>query len=215
MLLTIILIAVPYTTGLVGYDCGGESLNITTLSLLDIGNCDMQDIEPNKEERYIQLMQLTEYDKTIVVQCKVEIDRIIYYCGMHSHTSMVQNGRKEYLLEIGEQPCRRLHDTGTITIGNAILDKIIRNATNLRSTMLAGSVGMDGKCSGSQYSDSYGEWENVFVQASIKITLRTFEASVKRSTNNNIANRNSLRLGTRILHRLRGSRKLLDPPSRG
>lgn len=184
MLLTILLFALPYATGLVGYDCGGEGLNITTLSLLDIGNCDMQDIEPNKEERYIQLMQLAEYDKTTVVQCKIEVDRIIHYCGMHSHISMVQNGRKEYILEIGEQPCRRLHETGTITIGNAILDKIMRNATNLRSAMLAGSVTMDGKCSGSQYSDSYGEWENVFVQASIKITLRTFEASVKRSTNN-------------------------------
>lgn len=41
----------------------------------------MEDIEPNKEEAYIQLMQLSNYDKTMVIQCKVEVDRTIYYCG--------------------------------------------------------------------------------------------------------------------------------------
>jgi len=27
--------------------------------------------------------------------------------------------------------------------------------------MLAGAVSVDGRCSGSQYSDDYGSWENV------------------------------------------------------
>jgi len=142
----------------------------------------MQDIEPSKEETYIQLMQLADYDKTAVTQCKIEIDRTINYCGMHSHVSAVHNGRREYLLEIGEQACKRLHDTGAISIGNAVLDQVVKNTTNLRSAMLAGSVSVDGRCAGSQYSDGYGSWENVIVQASIKITLRTFTASVKRST---------------------------------
>jgi len=117
----------------------------------------MQDIELGKEETYIQLMQLADYDRTTVTQCKIEVDRTINYCGMHSHISAVHNGRREYLLEIGEQACRRLHDTGTITIGNAVLDRIIKNTTNLRSAMLAGAVSADGRCSGSQYSDSYGK----------------------------------------------------------
>jgi len=39
-------IAVP-AHSLVGYDCGGQGLNITSLSLLDIGNCELEDIEPN------------------------------------------------------------------------------------------------------------------------------------------------------------------------
>lgn len=88
------LVALPLVTGMVGYDCGGKGLNITILSLLDISTCDMKDLEPNKEETYIQLMQLSDYDKTMVTQCKVEVDRTIYYCGMHSHISMVNNGRR-------------------------------------------------------------------------------------------------------------------------
>jgi len=182
MLLFILFAALPYAASLLGYDCGGDGLNITTISLLDIGDCSMQDIEPNKEETYIQLRQLADYDKTVVTQCKIEVDRTINYCGMHSHVSAVHNGRGEYLLEIGEQACRRLHDTGTISIGNAVLDQIAKNTTNLRSAMLAGSVSVDGRCAGSQYSDGYGSWENVIVQTSIRLILRAFTASVKRST---------------------------------
>lgn len=153
----------------------------TTLSLLDIEACNVEDIEPHKEETYIQLMQLSEYNKTTITQCKVEVDRTIYYCGMSSHVSIVHNGRREYLQEIGERACSKLHDTGTITIAKAVMDRIVKNTTNIRSVTLVGSTSVDGKCSGAQYTDGYGTWENVVVQASIKITLRTFEAFIKRS----------------------------------
>lgn len=175
------ILMLPFAAALVGYDCGSEGLNITTLSLLDIGNCNVEDIEPRKEDVYIQLMQLSEYDKTIVTQCKVEVDRTIYYCGMHSHISAVHNGRREYLTEIGEANCRRLHNTGTISLGNVNMDKIKGNATNIRSVTFAGTIGVDGKCQGIQYSDGYGTWDNAVVQASVKITLKTFEAPIRRS----------------------------------
>lgn len=167
---------------MIGYDCGGENLNITSLSLLDIGDCDMENIEPIKRETYIQLMQVSEYDKATIIQCKIEIDRTIYYCGMHSHISAVHNGRREYISEIGEQACKSLHSSGSITVNNAVISGIRRNITNYRSITLAGSTSVGGSCSGSQYSDSYGTWDSVVVQASIRLTLRAFEAPVKRST---------------------------------
>lgn len=177
----LILVALPHVSALIGYDCGGDGLNITSLSLLDIGTCEMDTIEPIKKQIYVQLMQLADFDKVPAVQCRVEVDRAIYYCGMHSHISIVANGKKTYIQEIGGQACQRLHEAGTINIANAVLDRITRNATSYRSATLAGSVNSDGKCSGSQYTDSYGSWDSVVVQASIKITLITFEASVKRS----------------------------------
>jgi len=66
MPLVTLLAALPYTASLLGYDFGGDGLNITTISLLNIGDCSMQDIEPNKEETYIQLMQLSDYDRTTI-----------------------------------------------------------------------------------------------------------------------------------------------------
>jgi len=92
----LVLVLVTPALSLIGYDCTGRGLNITTLSLLNIGECNVEDIKPIREEAYIQLLQLSDFDKTQVKQCKVEIDRTIYYCGMHSHVSIVQN-RKEDL----------------------------------------------------------------------------------------------------------------------
>ncbi|KYQ49650.1 hypothetical protein ALC60_11283 [Trachymyrmex zeteki] len=144
----------------------------------------MESIEPKEEEMYVQLLQSSDYDKTTIIQCRMEIDKTIHYCGMHSHVSIVHNGKREYLQEIGEQGCKRLHATGTIRIANAEIDRIQQNTTNLRSITLAGSTTVDGRCSGFQYTDGYGTWDNVVVQASVRITLRTLEAPIKRTTGN-------------------------------
>jgi len=93
----VFVILFPFASDLIGYDCGGYGLNITTLSLLDIGDCELAEIETDTMEIYVQLLQLFDYDKTKVRQCKVEIDRTIFYCGMHSLTSIVQNARRVYL----------------------------------------------------------------------------------------------------------------------
>ncbi|KYQ60584.1 hypothetical protein ALC60_00357 [Trachymyrmex zeteki] len=176
------LMSFPMAAALIGYDCGSEGFNVTTLSLLDVGECSMEDIEPKEEEVYVQLMQSSDYDHTEIIQCKMEVDRTIHYCGMHSHVSLVLNGRREYIQEIGEAGCKRLHETGAIRLPNAQIDRIQQNATNLRSVILAGSVTVDGRCSGAQYTDGYGTWENVIVQASIRITLKHSEAPIKRTT---------------------------------
>lgn len=117
-----------------------------------------------------------------MTQCKVEVDRTIYYCGMHSHISAVNNGRREYIQEIGDLACKRLHESRTLRIASATIDLVSRNGTTRTGVILEISLSMDGKCSETQYSDGYGTWESVVVQVSVKITLRTFEAPVKRST---------------------------------
>lgn len=53
--ITIITLLLSTSYGLTGYDCGGNGLNITSLSLLDIGRCEVDNIEPNKEYVYVQL----------------------------------------------------------------------------------------------------------------------------------------------------------------
>lgn len=48
-----ILTILPLAVAMIGYDCGGEELNITTLSLLNIGTCELDDMKPNKEKVYV------------------------------------------------------------------------------------------------------------------------------------------------------------------
>lgn len=182
---TIILLAAATTQvmGLIGYDCGGEGLNITSLSLTDIADCHVDNLEPKTEETYIQLLQLNEFDATSAIQCRIEIDRNIYYCGMHSHISAVTNGHHEYIQEINSDVCRRIHDTGTLVIGNGIQIAGIKvNATTSASAVLAGSTKHDGTCHGATYRDPYGNWDNVIAQASIKITLRSFQIQIHQSS---------------------------------
>lgn len=180
--LTVFLAFISLTQGLTGYDCKGEGLNITTLSLLDVGQCEFDEIEPEKSEVYVQLIQSSDYSRTRVTQCRVEIDRTIYYCGMHSHISLVSNSRKQYVQELGNDACRRAHETGTLALSTVIIDRVTANATNYRSVTLAGKAGIDGTCRGSDYTDGFGTWDNVVVQAAIRVVLKDFEASVKRSS---------------------------------
>jgi len=67
------ILLLPLVSGLVGYDCGGHGLNITTLSLQDVGDCELAGVHTVTEETYVQLLQLTNYDRTKIQQCKVEM----------------------------------------------------------------------------------------------------------------------------------------------
>lgn len=180
----ILLSALQLAQSLIAYDCNGEHLNVTTISLVNIGECDLEIPTTQEEDRHIQLLQLSDYEVTDIIQCRIEIVRNIYYCGMHSHMSAVENGYNEYLHDVSAQSCRRLHEEGTITLGNgAFLTGLKVNSTDTRTFMLAGSLKQDGTCAGSQYSDPYGSWTNVVVQGLARITLKSGTAAVKVDSN--------------------------------
>ena len=96
---------------IIGYDCGTNHLNITTLSLLEVGECDIPEPQVQVEKIYVQLLQLSDFTLTKIIQCKVEVDRKIEYCGMHSHTSAVitdtENTSKK-CLEVNVAKCMKL-----------------------------------------------------------------------------------------------------------
>ena len=175
-----LLVMLSPAAAVVGYDCGGSTLNITTMSLNGIAECKIPMIEPTPTITYIQLLQLSDFTNVEVTQCKVEIDRIIHYCGMHSHNSIVHNGRQVYLHDFDERACLRLQEAGILQLSAA--GQIIglqRNSTTTRSVTMAGAASVDG---GTQYSDPFGTWDNVVVQASVKITLANYDATVSLTT---------------------------------
>lgn len=184
MHLLVFLILSLFSTGtqsLVGFDCGGNHLNITSVSLLGAGECNLKPEVPTSTEVYIQLLQLSDYEYAEVLQCKIDILRNIYHCGMHSHVSIVKGGMSEYLLETSHTRCLRLFNEGTLAIGNAgdVIDQIRPNQTTTRSITIAGTVNNDGSCKGAQYSDPYGTWDDVVVLALVRITLKSGFVPVK------------------------------------
>jgi len=109
---------------LIDYDCRNEDLNITTLLLLDVATCNMEDVEPRKEEIYLQLLRLSDFDRTEVLQCQLKIDRTIFYCEMHSHVAIMNGGRRKYVQELGADACRKLCDIESLILVSMVIDKI-------------------------------------------------------------------------------------------
>jgi hypothetical protein len=182
--LVILLTLFGTTHGLIGYDCNGNHLNVTTISLNSIGDCNIKPVQTESQETYIQLLQLSEFEFARVRQCKVQITRMIYYCGMHSHTSAVHNGFAEYLHETTGQQCGRMHQDATFSLGHeTFIVGLKDNMTVTNSLVVAGKLTNDGSCQGTQYADSYGSWEGVVVQATIKISLRSGTVPVRIEAN--------------------------------
>lgn len=168
---------------IIGYDCGSASTNITTLSLLNIDECDIPEQDVHLEKKFIQLLQINEFTFTKIVQCKMEIDRLIRRCGMFSHSMDVHNGKHAYIQEVSRDACWRMHVYGTYEIGNTRITGLKSNQTTTRPVTLAGHINTDGTCSGTTYSDPFGTWEEVIVLATLKITLQDYTANVKINSN--------------------------------
>ena len=193
IILFVLSIVTQDTRGLVGYDCGARSLNITTVSLLDVGNCDIPETTVNITKRYLQLLQINDFEDTHVIQCKIQIHRTVYYCGWNSHIAIVKHAEQEYLYEISKKTCIETYKTGTFYFDGVHVFKDIKiNQTTSRPVLYAGYLNSDGKCNGAAYSDAYGSWESVVVQGTIKITVQEQIAPIKLDNNQII-----LRSGTK------------------
>ena len=132
--------------GFIGYDCGAKYLNVTTLSLRDVGECEIPDSPTNTMLKYVQLLQLNENKETTVIQCKIEVHRTVYYCGAFSHVSLVMNGENEYLYEVSRAACQNLHEYGFFKLTNHIIQGVNVNKTSSHSAILAGIISEGGQC---------------------------------------------------------------------
>ena len=126
--------------GLVGFDCGARSLNITTISILGVEGCPTTTNKLNITRRYMQLVQINEFVSTKVFQCKLEIHRTIYECGMFSHNSIVENGEIDYIYEISREKCKQAHETGILRFDNHVISGLRVNYTSTHSITYAGSL---------------------------------------------------------------------------
>ena len=179
-----LMLLVPPALGLVGYDCSSGNTNITEISLRDVGTCELPIMEEEPTSVYIQLLQINNFKSVHVQQCKVQIRRQIFYCGMSSHVSAVQNGLAEYMLDLDKDRCRRLQETGHLDLGNQVLTNFRKNASESRPVTLAGMLKTDGSCNGVPYSDHFNSYDSgVIVQATVTVTLRDYPATVDIENN--------------------------------
>ena len=164
--------------GLIAYDCGSSASNITTLSLRDVDDCEITRPILNITTVRVQFLQVNEFSFVHVKQCKIEVHRDIYHCGMHSHNSVIRNGKASYVMDLTREMCDQMHIYGSFEVDRVRLSGAVPNGTRSYSVTLAGSLTDEGKCTAGMYADPYGQWDDVLVQGSVRVSLRDYRARV-------------------------------------
>ena len=169
---------------LIGFDCDHHNptstgkVNVTSWSLLDQVPCDIKDIHVTKKNINIQLLELIEFREITVIQCKIKIKRKINRCSLFGYLEPVENGLQEYILDISNDNCKKIHDSGTFMFDSVhILYNLRVNGSTSRGIFFAGNAN-DSSCNTGSYSDQFGSWNNVIVEVLIQVTLEEYNARV-------------------------------------
>lgn len=176
-------LAMQDEVGLYGYECGSTITNVTTISLVDIGNCDIERPQTKNETKEMLLIQLDSYEMAHVIKCTIKITRTITRCGWWSYAQRVLDGELTYFKEITNDECRKMFDSQYVMLGTTPLYNLQRNKTEVRSIVLAGSAGREGGCEKGDYSDQTGSWKGVYVAGMAEITVQDYYAEVKLGDN--------------------------------
>lgn len=181
LLSTLIIIAFSdQGSGFIAFDCTMPGVNITEIDRAMTDECLNTNENITNSTLNIRLIQLAEKIQVQVKACKVRITRMVRYCGKFSHVSDVRNGYADYILDLHETGCLEAHKIGGLTLPTGLrLSDLPRDTTTTRSVILAGSLTDDGTCGGASYSDQFGSWTDVFVQASVAITLKSYTATAE------------------------------------
>ncbi|CAB0043523.1 unnamed protein product [Trichogramma brassicae] len=122
---------------------------------------------------------MNDYGIATVRECRILINRSVFYCGMHSHISTVANGEVQYYKEVTRDECERMHATGSYTYQDLVINDIPRNGSITTPHTFAGTSGEFSKCTAeSRYVDAYGTFHDVVVQGFIKIDMQSYTAKV-------------------------------------
>ena len=106
------------------------------------------------------------------------MNRDIYHCGMHSHISVIRNGKASYVMDVTREMCERMHVYRTFKVDRVMLSGVVLNGTRSYFVTFAGSLTDEGKCIAGMYADPYRQWDDVLVPGSVRVFLRDYRARV-------------------------------------
>lgn len=175
--------------GFVAYNCQNPSTNLSVISLVDIEPCPDPDTNYKETTEKVLILERDLYNQIHVKTCLMEVTKIITHCGMHSHSSIVNNGLSSSIQRIGKEACENIHRYGEYRgFHNQVIGELKPNSTTPISITLAGRTDNNGKCQGTIYTSNGQNWEDVVVTASVKITITDYWTTVKLDANEVVLN---------------------------
>lgn len=177
------ILLIRTVTTLIAYDCENDNVDLSTISIRDVAPCVEPDKEYVSEKLELIVLQQNEIQLQKVKTCLIEVTRLITHCGMHSHSSVVDGGLSNFVLQIGAEECNNLHRYQSVRVYGQEIGKIIMNGTTSASLTILGSVDESGSCEGATYHELGRTWKSVVITASVKIIARDYLAQVKLAEN--------------------------------
>lgn len=182
----IILITLSIITrvhSLIAYDCENTNNNITVISIQDIAKCPDPELDYNETSTTAWVIQRNAFKYQKVMTCLIEVNRLIRHCGMHSHSSGVENGFSTYIHSLGESECQNVHRHRTLKFHNQEIGNIMMNGTTTASLTIVGSLSHNGNCEGGSYTENGHTWRSVTIVVTLKIRMRDYMATVNLDEN--------------------------------
>ena len=183
VLLLLCLSEVKVANGVIAYDCEDKNSDISTVSIRDVEPC------PEPESAYdtvfteVTVIQRNEIELTPVRTCLVEITRVIFHCGMFSHSSIVEGGVSTYVQTLGSEECNNLHRYKSLKLFDQYIGGILINGTISASITMLGELTDTGACDRVTYHENGKTWKNVVITAAVKITTQEYRAKIKLEEN--------------------------------
>lgn len=135
------------------------------------------------EETNLLVLQKSEKLQTQVKQCKLIIERRMQHCGMHSHTSEVENSYHYIVRGFNAEECEKVHNTRVLELyPESLLSELQLNSTSRGEFPVVGRV-WGTSCKGGVYTAQGRTWEDVIVFYKYEITLQDYAAEVNTEAN--------------------------------
>lgn len=172
------------TADLLAYDCAHQFANRTKINMLTTAPCNVKSSNETVEQSRIYLIQPREFYKVHVKSCKISVIRDINDCSTFSD-NRVLGGFLSYIHETTFEECENMHRFLNTKFYNNIISGLKPNGSTSASLNLAGKIyHHNGGCKGGVWSENGITWEDVYVTASVSITLKDYwaEAAVDGET---------------------------------
>lgn len=169
---------------LLAYDCAHQFANRTKINMLSSAPCNIKSSSETVQSKMIYLVQPKEYFTVHVKSCKVSVVRDINDCSTFSDNRVI-GGLLSYIHDVSSEECRNMHRFMNTKFNNIVISGLKRNGTLSTSLVLAGKIYQhNGGCKGGVWSENGVTWEDVYVSASVSITLKDYWAEA--STNGEV-----------------------------
>lgn len=181
MLLWLLLIWATPSLALIGYDCGQGLPNITTISLEEVGECELGDVHTDSQYVDIQLLQKREFEHVLVRTCKITYVEDIVTCKRFDVQRPVAGTNQEKIYNLSPSLCDEMHKFQTLKYHDVMINGLLINATNRYTTTIVGFRDQQGDCEGGHYNHNGVDIKNAVVTHRLKITLQEYLLRARRS----------------------------------